>query len=78
MKETTGELNATVFTVIIVASLVAFFYFTIWPAIQNNLNSNTACSKATCASCPAGETCQTVTCYLPGDSSKTFECVYKG
>ena len=49
MKEATGELNATVFVVIAVASLVVFFYTTIWPAIRNNLNENTACSRAICA-----------------------------
>ena len=62
MKEATGELNATVVIVIIVAMLVAFFYFTIWPVIRNNMNQNISCSKAICDCANPGEA--TVTCYI--------------
>lgn len=78
MKEATGELNATVIVVIIVAMLVAFFYFTIWPVIENNMNENTRCSEAICSGCddPDGN-CHTVTCHLPGENVP-FECAWKG
>lgn len=79
MKQATGELNATVFVVVAVASLVVFFYFTIWPMIRNNVNQNTQCSKAICENCPEGG-CETVNCYVMenGQRSDTFQCVWKG
>ncbi len=77
MKEATGELNMTVVVVIAVASLAAFFYFTLWPLIQNNMNSTTKCSKAICDKCRNGNDCTTVPCHLEG-SDVTFECVWKG
>ena len=79
MKEATGELNATVFVVIAVASLVVFFYTTIWPAIKGNLNENVACRRAICASKPNADG-QTVDCYIMenGQKSDEFTCVWKG
>ena len=79
MKQATGELNATVFVVVAVASLVVFFYTTIWPAIRNNLNENTACSRAICAKTPNADG-RTVDCYVMenGQRSETFTCVWKG
>ena len=50
MKEATGELNTAVVTVILVASLASFFYFTIWPNLRSNMNQNIGCSKAICPS----------------------------
>ncbi len=79
MKEATGELNATVIVVIIVAMLVAFFYFTIWPVIRNNMNENTACSKAICEKTPNSDG-MTVNCWTMenGRKSETFTCAWKG
>ena len=78
MKEATGELNATVFVVIAVASLVVFFYTQIWPAIKGNMNENTACSRAICASTPNAD--GTVDCYVMenGNKSELFTCAWKG
>jgi len=79
MKEATGELNATVIIVIIVAALVAFFYTIIWPSIKNNMNENVSCSKAICAGevNPDGRTVQ---CYVVenGKKSDEFTCIWKG
>lgn len=77
MKETTSELNATVVVVLAIAVLIAFFYYTLWPLIKHNFEKNSQCSKAIC------ETEDTnndgyVTCHSKNDSSKTFECIYKG
>jgi len=79
MKEATGELNATVIVVIIVAMLVAFFYTVIWPSLRNNINANTACSKAICANEPNSDGL-TVNCYVVenGEKSDTFTCAWKG
>jgi len=76
MKEATGELNATVIVVIIVATLVAFFYTIIWPAIKNNMNQNIACGKAICGKEPNPDG-MTVDCHLPGEND-TFTCIWKG
>lgn len=78
MKEATGELNMTVIVVIAVASLTAFFYFTIWPMIRRNMNQNTKCSSAICDKCPTGNTCNTVPCHTKENPNNTFECVWKG
>lgn len=79
MKEATGELNATVIVVIVVAALVAFFYTTIWPAIRNNMNANTMCSKAICLE-ENKNADGTVECYVMenGHKSDTFTCAWKG
>ena len=78
MKEATGELNVTVITVIAVASLSAFFYFTIWPLIRANMDSNTKCSQAVCEKCTdASGNCTTDSCHVAG-SNENFECVWKG
>ena len=48
MKEATGDLVNLFIVTVSVAILVAFFYFTIWPIIDNNFKKNTACDKAVC------------------------------
>ena len=48
MKETTGELNMTIVIVVAVSVLVAFFYFVIWPGLDDNFKANSSCSKAVC------------------------------
>lgn len=76
MKEATGELNMTVAIVVGIAGLAAFFYFSLWPTIKNNMNSNTKCSQAICEKCPSNN-CSEVDCHLKG-SNQTFKCVWKG
>ena len=80
MKEATGELNATVIVVIVVAMLVAFFYFTIWPVIENNMNQNTRCSQAICEKSPNADGL-TVQCSIYENGKKVgsdFSCAWKG
>ena len=79
MKETTGELNATVFVVIAVGVLMAFFYYTLWPLIKANFEAQSQCSKAICNPCDK-DVCDYVTCHSKNDPNKEheFECVYKG
>ena len=77
MKEATGELNMSVAILVAIAGLAAFFYFTLWPMIKNNMNQNTNCSKAICDPCRSGN-CQDVDCHMPGDKSHSFKCVWKG
>ena len=76
MKEASGELNMSVIIIMAIAGLAAFFYFTLWPLIRNNINSNTKCSQAICEKCPSNN-CVDVNCHLKG-SSQTFKCVWKG
>ena len=79
MKEATGELNTTVITVILVASLASFFYFTIWPALQGNLNQSTGCSKAICDNKPNDD--GTVNCEIWENGvliDDNITCVWKG
>lgn len=82
MKETTGDLNATVVIVLAIGILMAFFYYTVWPIIKSNFTSNSQCSKAICEPCNMVDShgrknCATVQCHEKG-SSEIFECVYKG
>ena len=39
MKAATGELNLTVITLLAIAAIIAFFWTTMWPRIQNTMNS---------------------------------------
>ena len=48
MKETTGELNMTVVTVVAIAAVAAFFYAFIWPSIRNSITTSTNCASAQC------------------------------
>ena len=84
MKESTGELNLTIIVVIAVALLVAFFYYTIWPSLDNNFKANSNCSRAYCDNpCADGDnSCpdvigQLVTCHIK-DSDITIQCPWKG
>lgn len=79
MKQATGELNATVFVIMAVGVLMAFFYYTLWPILRDNFKRNSQCSKAVCEKCPSGRVCDTVTCHSKDDpNGASFECVYKG
>lgn len=48
MKEATGELNATVVIIVLIAALSAFFFMLIWPMLKNNMVINYKCSDAVC------------------------------
>lgn len=81
MKEATGELNATVVTVIAVAAFAAFFFSYLWPLISDTIDLNQKCGAAICDECADGF----CTCYMSDDydknspdESKSFQCVYKG
>lgn len=82
MKEATGELNATVFIVMVVGVLLAFFYYAVWPSIRNNFEATTQCNKAVCKKCDGGaKKCDYVTCYPKGEygnEGRAFQCIYKG
>lgn len=52
MKEATGELNATVVVVVLIAALSAFFFGFLWPMIRQNMTTNYRCSDAICESTP--------------------------
>ena len=79
MKEATGELNMTVVVLTLVGLLSAFFFYTVWPMIKNNFESNTNCAKAICEACADGtNTCKTKVCHMKDDEANTFECVNKG
>ena len=74
MKEATGELANLLVVTVSVAILVAFFYFTVWPIIDNNFKKQTACDKAVCEGKDADKDGY-VNCVLDGAS---FRCRYKG
>lgn len=78
MKEATGELNTTVFVIIAVVALGAFFFTVIWPQIRNNMDQTTKCNAAICEKCPQGNQCQSVSCHLKDNPNVSFNCVWKG
>ena len=74
MKNATSELANLLIVLVCVAILVAFFYFTVWPIIRTNFESQTACEKAVCESKdPDGD--GLVRCRL---NDSIFDCKYKG
>lgn len=87
MKEATGELNLTVIVVVMIAILVSFFFFTLWPVLRQNINSTSQCSKAICV-CKGGINKKTgvcdsqiASCYIAENGKKVgddFECAWKG
>ncbi len=79
MREASGELNMTVVIVTFVAALGVFFFTVIWPAIRNNMASQTKCSDAICEKDEDGD--GRVQCYYrdsKGNDSASFTCVWKG
>lgn len=73
MKEATSELNLTVIVVISIAGLAAFFYMTLWPMMENNMNRYTKCSVAICERTKNAD--GTVDCTYNGTNLK---CAWKG
>ena len=81
MNEATGELNATVFVVMVVGVLMAFFYFTLWPLLRTNFEKTTQCKQAVCDKCANGQKkCDYVMCWKKGEyhQGEGFECVFRG
>ena len=82
MKEATGELNMTVIIVKAVASLAAFFYTIIWPAIRNNYHSNAKCNDAICKCDKNNNKCKMANCYIVDENGnqkgEPFKCPWKG
>lgn len=90
MKKATGELSGTIIVAISVAILIAFFFYTVWPMIDANFKSQTACEKAICESRPDSD--GMVNCILCDDvdgtnvearkncstSNTKIKCRYKG
>ena len=73
MKEATASLSSGLIVVICVAIFIAFFYYTIWPTIDNNFKGQTACDKAKCSVTPYPN--GMVKCEYEDQS---FYCKYKG
>ena len=63
MKEAVGNLASAIVVLFASSILIAFFYFTIWPAIKNNFIAQTSCEKAKCSANP--------------DSNGLVDCIYK-
>lgn len=81
MKEVTGELNATLITVMAVAMLAVFFFSVLWPMMKGNLETSAKCSDAVC---DVGYNSNKMSyCYTPDPSNSSakadyFECPFRG
>ena len=87
MKEATGELNLTIIVVLAIGILVAFFYYAIWPMVNDGIKHTAQCNKAICKNpcndknkniCAEGSGTNLADCYLASDPSITFKCPWKG
>ena len=77
MKEATGELNLTLFVIIAVGVLAAFFFTVLWPMMRSSQNRVANCNVAICKTKPNID--NTVTCYREKDPDKIeFKCPWKG
>lgn len=75
MKKAVGELSSGVIVAVAVGVLTAFFYYVVWPVIDNNFASQTKCDKAICSSDVDDN--GKVECRLKTGGA-TFYCNYKG
>lgn len=77
MREATGELNMTYVVVTLVAALVAFFYFVIWPMIDTEQTADAGCAAAVC---PKKDTDGDgwVQCKDKNGNDLPNQCKYKG
>ncbi len=57
MKESTGELNMTVVTVVAIAAIAAFFYLVVWPGMKANIERSQHCASAVCSTDCDGGVC---------------------
>lgn len=48
MKEASGEMNATIIVVMLISVMATFFFFVLWPSINNTISRNMKCSDAMC------------------------------
>ena len=78
MKEATGELSSAVVVVVSVGILVAFFYYTVWPIIDNNYKSQTSCDKAVCSAKPDAKGFVECTYKNRNNTTQNIKCKYKG
>ena len=79
MKEATGELANLLVVSVSVAVLVAFFYFNVWPIIDNNFKRQTACDKAVCEGQDTDKDGLVKCVYTKKDGSRVnITCRYKG
>ncbi len=74
MREATGELNMLYVVITLVAGLVAFFYFVIWPMIDTGQRQESGCSNAVCPK-KDNDGDGWVECQK---DDKTITCKYKG
>ena len=58
MKESTGELNMTVVTVVAIAAIAAFFYLVVWPGMKANIERSQHCASAVCSTDCANGICK--------------------
>lgn len=78
MKNATGEIGNLLVVSVCVAILVAFFYYAVWPIINHNFVSQTACEKAICEATPGADGMVNCVVYENNTVSKSFKCRYKG
>ncbi len=82
MKQATGELNMTVFVVVAVGVLLAFFYTVFWPMIKNNLTYTQNCNNAVCDETSFDKNTGKVNCqhYDKDDNAvgNEFKCAWRG
>ncbi len=80
MKEATGELNLAVVVAISIGILAAFFFSYLWPLISNNFERTTQCDKAVCdcSELVEIEGVEYCTCWIDGNETNQFNCVFKG
>ena len=83
MKEATQDLNMTMVVVISVGVLLTFFFYYLWPILNDNFRAESQCSKA---ACNCSEDARVVRdgveyctdCRIDGNPMDGMECLYKG
>ncbi len=79
MKQATGELNATVIVVVIIAVLAVFFFSYLWPMIKDNFTVSAKCDDAICVCNEPDKKCSgKVECYVKGHPEQKIMCTWKG
>lgn len=82
MKEVQGDLNTTLIVAVSVGVLMTFFFYTLWPMLHHNFQSQSNCSKAKCDCSKETRASNDGYC-LCNTKDKDgrvieFKCVYKG
>ena len=80
MKEATGELNMTVFVVVAVGVMSAFFYTVVWPNIRGGQESVANCNNAICDRTPVNGRVRCDVWNKEGTRivARDISCPYKG